>query len=159
MDENIPEPHLEEQVEYDIIPLPPEEPRDPSKTGNKPKQLRAMETLGYQVGRGLRRKIVNPDDVFKLAAIGSSDREIARWFDIDEATLRYNFNESLIKGREEVKMSIRQAQLKLALGGNAVMLIWLGKNLLGQSDTPDSADTNKILPWSDDEDTAQDSDD
>jgi hypothetical protein len=40
----------------------------------------------------------------------------------------------------------------VALKGNAVMLIWLGKNILGQSDTPISIDANKVLPYSDNED-------
>jgi hypothetical protein len=134
---------------YDIVALPPEEPVDPSKTGNKPKRLKAVEAFGYEVGRGLRKKVVTPDDVYKLAAIGSTDAEIARWFDIEESTLKYNFSGIIAKGREDVKMALRQAQLKLALGGNAVMQIWLGKNLLGQSDNPVNSDANAPLPWTD----------
>jgi hypothetical protein len=133
--------------DYDeLIPFV-EEPVDPSKTGNKPKQLVAMEVFGYEVGRGKTKKVVSPEDVYKLAAIGSTDREIAAWFGIKEDTLRYNFAESLTKGREDLKQSIRMAQLKLALSGNAVMLIWLGKNLLGQSDNPVESEANQPLPW------------
>jgi len=32
-----------------------------------------------------------------------------------------------------------------------VMLIWLGKNLLGQTDAPINSENTQILPWSDDE--------
>lgn len=139
--------HPPQTKEYDeVIPFI-EEPRDPSKTGNKPKQLVAVEVFGYEVGRGNRKRVVSPEDVYKLAAIGSTDREIARWFSIDENTLRYNFKEILAKGREELCQSIRHAQLKLALSGNAVMLIWLGKNLLGQSDNPTDSSENAPLPW------------
>ncbi len=123
---------------------------DPSKTGNKPKPLVAVEVYGYEVGRGRRKRVVNPKDVYELAQIGCNDREIARWFDITESTLKYNFADILEKGREDLKHSLRKAQINLALSGNAVMLIWLGKNLLGQSDTPNSSDSNQPLPWNDD---------
>ena len=133
----------------EIIDLVPRIEVDPSKTGNKPKQLVAAQVMGYQVGRGLRRRIVNPDDVYKLSALGCTDREIARWWDMDENTLRYNFSEVLEKGRIDIKMNLRRAQLDLALKGNAVMLIWLGKNVLGQSDNPFQAEDEKPLPWQD----------
>lgn len=139
------------QVEYEVVPLPPEEPRDPSKTGNKPKQLKAVEVYGYEVGRGNRKKIVTPEDVYHLAAIGCSDSEIARWFDIAESTLKYNFSEIIAKGREDIKMSLRRAMIKNALGGNAVMQIWLSKNWLGMSDNPTNTEANAPLPWSDNE--------
>jgi hypothetical protein len=137
----------ESEPQWEVIPYQDPPPPDPSKTGNKPKKLKALEVMGYEVGRGLRKRIVNPDDVYKLAQIGSTDREIARWFDIDENTLRYNFSDVLEKGRTELKQSLRMAQLKLALSGNAVMLIWLGKNILGQSDNAAASEENKPLPW------------
>jgi len=136
-----------EQV--DLV-IPYEEPEvDPSKTGNKPKQLVAVEVWGYEVGRGRRKKIIQPEQVYQLAEIGCNDREIARYFDMNENTLRYNFSDIMEKGRENLKHSLRRAQIKLALSGNAVMLIWLGKNLLGQTDTPNNSDETRPLPWSD----------
>ena len=141
-----------QESEESFTVLPYVEPQvDPSKTGNKPKQLVAVEVYGYQVGRGRRKRVVVPKDVYELASIGCTDREIAQWFDCDENTLRYNFSDILAKGREDLKHSLRRAQLKLALSGNAVMLIWLGKQMLGQSDQPNNTDADKILPWSDDE--------
>ena len=124
---------------------------DPSRTGPRPKKLKAVEVYGYEVGRGLRRRVINPDDVYKLAVIGSTDREIAQWFDMDENTLRYNFSDVIKKGREDLKQSLRMAQIKAALGGNVTMQIWLGKNLLGQSDNPTDTEDKKPLPWSDDD--------
>lgn len=144
-----------EEPKYDIIPLPPEEPRDPSKTGPKPKQLKAIEVWGYEVGRGNRKKVVSPDEIYNLAAIGCNDSEIARWFDIAETTLKSNFSEIMAKGREDVKMSLRRAMLKNALNGNAVMQIWLSKNMLGMSDNPTLADDQKPLPWTEDTDGAE----
>jgi hypothetical protein len=145
-----PDYQIREEDEYEIINTIVEEPRDPSKTGNKPKQLRAFEVQGYEIGRGLRRRIVNPDDVYKLAQLGCTDREIARWFDVDENTLRYNFSEILEKGRIDLKMSLRRAMLHNAIkNNNAAVQIFLSKNLLGYSDSPVNSDDEKPLPWTD----------
>ena len=148
---DIPNMEQEDLKDLELITLPEPEGEDPSKTGPKGKRLKAVEVEGYWVGRGVSRKFVTPDDVYKLAAIGSTNTEIARWFGIEEQTLRYNFSEILAKGREDVKQSLRMAQLKLALSGNAVMLIWLGKNLLGQTDQVQNTTSNQPLPWSDEE--------
>ena len=134
---------------YEVIPLPIEPTIDPSKTGPKPKQLKAIEVYGYQVGRGLNKRIINPDEIYHLAAIGCTDSDIARWFDLEPSTLKYNFSDILAKGREEVKISLRRAQLKLALSGNATMLIWLGKNILNQQETPTNTQDQQPLPWND----------
>lgn len=104
---------------------------------------------GLIVGRGKNQKVVPPDDVYRLAAFGCNDKEMAQWFQIKEDTLRYNFAEYIEKGRADLKHRLRSAQVKLALGGNATMLIWLGKNVLGQSENPNSSDANQPLPWSD----------
>ena len=119
----------------------------PKKTGPKPKKLVEATITGIAVGRD--KKVIPPQEVYKLAAIGCKNQEIADWFGIDENTMTYNFSEQLTKGRENLKQSLRRAQLSLALSGNAVMLIWLGKNILGQSDNPINSDANAPLPWSD----------
>lgn len=137
--------------DYEVIPLPPEPEPDPSKTGNKPKQLKAVEAMGYEVGRGLRKRIVSPEDVYKLAAIGCNTLEIARWFDIAENTLRYNFSDVIEKGREDLKHSLRRAMIQNALGGNAALQIFLAKNMLGMSDNPLASEERQPLPWKDDE--------
>jgi hypothetical protein len=124
-----------------------ESEQDPSKTGPKPKKLVAVETMGYQVGRGINRRVVSPEEVYKLAALGCSTMEISRWFNIPEQTIRYNFSEIIENGREDLKQSLRHAQIKLALGGNATMLIWLGKQILGQQENPTSNEENSPLPW------------
>lgn len=108
-----------------------------------------IEVEGKVVGRD--EKIVPSADVFKLAAIGCKDIEIAEWFGIDSNTLRYNFSVELLKGRETLKHSLRRKQLEVAMSGNPTMLIFLGKNLLGQSDSPLASQEAKILPWEDSE--------
>lgn len=132
--------------EFDIIAFE-EEPHDPSKTGPAPKRLVAVEVLGYSVGRGKKKRVVTPDDVYKLAAIGCNDKEIATWFDIEYSTLRYNFSDIIEKGREDLKQTLRHAMIKNALSGNAAVQIFLAKNLLGMSDNGIETDDNKPLPW------------
>jgi hypothetical protein len=120
----------------------PKAKRKEPKTGTK-------EVEGRIVGRD--KKVIPPTEVFKLAQIGCKNQEIADWFGVDENTLTYNFSVELLKGREALKQSLRRAQLSLALGGNAVMLIFLGKNYLGQSDNPINTEAAAPLPWHDNE--------
>lgn len=105
---------------------------------------------GIVVGRD--KTIVPPADVEHFATLGCTDREIAKYFDISESTLRYNFSSFLIKGRHQLKTTLRQAQLKYALEGNATLLVWLGKNLLSQSDSGMTNDDVRPLPWTDEMD-------
>jgi hypothetical protein len=139
-------PQKESQEYSEVLPYV-EEPINPSKTGNKPKQLVAVEVYGYEVGRGRRKRVVVPKDVYELAVIGCNDREIARWFDLDENTLRYNFSDIMEKGREDLKHTLRRAMIKNALSGNAALQIFLAKNMLGMSDTPNQSEDKKPLPW------------
>ena len=74
-----------------------------------------------------------------------------RSFGINDDTLRYNLKDFLINGRQQLKNSLRRAQLRVALDGNATLLIWLGKQILGQAENPVNTDDNKPLPWNDDE--------
>jgi hypothetical protein len=137
--------------EYDTVIPYIEEPVNPSKTGNKPKQLVAVEVWGYEVGRGRNKRVVVPKDVYELAVIGCNDREIARWFDMNEDTLRYNFADIIQKGREDLKHTLRRAMIKNALNGNAALQIFLAKNFLGMSDNPVDNEGNAPLPWRDEE--------
>jgi hypothetical protein len=104
------------------------------------------------MGRGDNRRVVPPDEVYKLAKMGCSLEEISDWFDLPRETVKYNFRDLIAKAKSETNQSLRRAQIKLALGGNATMLIWLGKNMLGQSDSGITSDTSKVLPFTDDDD-------
>ena len=52
------------------------------------------------------------------------------------------------KHRTGGKMSLRRAQYKAAIDGNATMLIWMGKQNMGQKDKPDGDDISEPLPVS-----------
>jgi len=106
---------------------------------------------GLIVGRGAGRKVVPPDEVYKLASLGCTMEEMAEWFGVNRETLKYNFRDYIAKGQANLKQRLRQAQLQTALSGNATLLIWLGKNILGQSDNPIDSENVQPLPWSDDD--------
>ena len=121
------------------------------RTGPKPKEIEQGVIEGIVVGRD--KVIVPPQQVLELAALGCTDRDIARFFGIDENTLRYNFSEILIKGREELKISLRRAMIKNAISNmNVTMQIWLSKNILGMQDTPTNTEETEPLPWVEAED-------
>lgn len=109
---------------------------------------------GEKVVRGLivgrDKKIIPPNEVEHLASLGCSDRDIAEYYAISESTLRYNFSDFLVKGRHQLKTTLRQKQLQVALEGHPTMLIWLGKQYLGQGETQHNVG-EEILPFSDDE--------
>lgn len=107
------------------------------------------EVKGYIVGRDENQTVVPPEEVYKLAQIGCTIEEISDWFGVPANTIKYNFSDQIAKGRSETKQALRRAQIKLALQGNATMLVWLGKNMLGQSDNPLSINANGPLPWID----------
>jgi len=74
------------------------------------------------------------DEVEKLASYGCKNTEIADFFNCSVDTITNRFSDILRKGRAELKKTLRKAQIDYALKGNATLLIWLGKNELGQSD-------------------------
>lgn len=111
-------------------------------------QYTEITKIAMIVGRN--QTPVPPDEVELMAKIGCTDREIAEHFGITDSALRYNFTDFLVKGRSELKQRLRQAQLRVAFEGNATLLIWLGKQILGQTDSPLQAG-KEPLPFTDDD--------
>ena len=77
---------------------------------------------------------INTEQVEKLSGLGCTNTEIASFFGCDESLIRKSYSEFLIKGREKGKIRLRQWQMRAAERGNVAMLIWLGKQMLGQAD-------------------------
>lgn len=121
-----------------------------SKRGPKPKQLTEKIVMGLPVGRD--KKIVPPDEVYKLAALGCKNTEIADWFGVTEDAISRNFAAELTKAKSAVRISLRRAMLNNACqNNNAALQIFLAKNFLGMSDNPVDSEANTPLPWNDDE--------
>ena len=75
----------------------------------------------------------------QLGQLQPTDPEVAAFFGIStRAWMRWKrkkgYKEALERGREKGMLSIRREQYKQALDGNITMLIWLGKQQLGQTD-------------------------
>ena len=129
---------------------------NPHKTGNRPKKPVEATIKGIPIGR--EKVVVPPQQVYELSAIGCTDIDIARFFGVNENSLRYNFKTELIKGREDLKITLRRSMLKSAIqNANVVMQIFLAKNLIGYGDNGVSA-AEEPLPWTDEEVDARDLD-
>ena len=88
----------------------------------------------------------------KLCALQCTKLEIAAFFDMSDDTLSRrvreefdcSFAELFKEKRKKGKAALRRMQWQLAEKGNCSMLIWLGKNYLGQSDKLEQNVTNEI---------------
>ncbi len=119
----------------------------------KPYQVKNVKygektVIGRVVGR--KKTIIPEEEFLKLAELHCTWKEISEFYGVPETTMRENFRDLFIKGQTTTKQRLRQAQLKLALNGDRVMLIWLGKNILGQSESPVNSESEQVLPWLDD---------
>ena len=76
--------------------------------------------------------------VRKLASIQCTDDEIAAGLGCSQDTLARgrkrepDLDAAILEGRANGRMSLRRAQYQKAMDGNPAMLIWLGKQVLGQ---------------------------
>jgi len=91
--------------------------------------------------RDLEKPIVlDPSKVEALAAIQCTYEEIAHGLNVSVSTLERRrkenpeVEEAIKKGRTLGRRSLRRLQYAAAKSGNITMLIWLGKQYLGQSD-------------------------
>jgi hypothetical protein len=65
-------------------------------------------------------------------------------------TLNRNYKDVIATGKTLGKVALRRAQWRNAIEKNNVtMQIWLGKNVLNQTDTPLDEESGTILPWTD----------
>jgi hypothetical protein len=75
----------------------------------------------------------------KLCVLQCTDEELAAWFNVTTRTIerrrkKKSFAEVMARGRAKGRISVRRMQMKLLENGNATMGVWLGKNILGQTD-------------------------
>jgi hypothetical protein len=81
---------------------------------------------------GRPKKPIDENLVAELAFEGSSNREIADIVGCDDHTIESRFSALLKKKRAERRAGLRRAQNREALAGVPSLLIWLGKQELGQ---------------------------
>ena len=107
-------------------------------------------------GAGRPKIAVDMNRVERLCSWGCTHAEIADWLNISKRTLerlledekktyavlnpKTKATETLTlraimeRGYAHLRISLRRQQIKLLMEGNATMAVWLGKQLLGQTD-------------------------
>lgn len=102
------------------------------------------EDLPGQVKSSLYLKKKNPwrraqeidvDKLKEFLEVNMPVHRIAQYFGTTKETLYNKFGEMIIKSNVEFEHSVRRAQVRAANDLNPTMLIWLGKNNLGQIDS------------------------
>ena len=90
---------------------------------------------------------IDAEQVKRLARLHCTMQEMADFFGCHRDTLHNNFSAEIDKGRSEGNISLRRKQWQMAVEkGNVVMLIWLGKQMLGQRNETLESDSNAPLP-------------
>jgi hypothetical protein len=119
--------------------------RDGSKTGISDDDMHAVASRVAQhpaVLDLLSSKLVEEPEgaafshqaVQLLAQSGTPDTEIARLLNITVKTLREHATDALELGQTQHRVSLRLGQYRAAMVGDRSLLIWLGKQSLGQVD-------------------------
>lgn len=106
---------------------------------------------------GPYKKQIDYEQLDKLCAIQCTGEECASILGMDYDTLNNRLKEDGFGGFSDYftlksatgKMSLRRRQYTLAEEGNPTMLIWLGKQWLGQSEKKEItiADKEELTPW------------
>ena len=99
-----------------------------------------------------KTKLIDLRELEKLCAIHATYDEIASWFSVSHNTIdnrvadktpqdyegeKLTFKEIMDRGYARGRISLRRKQMQLAEQGNPTMLVWLGKQILGQRDQLD----------------------
>ena len=95
---------------------------------------------------GRPKIVLDMNAVEKLSMLHCTQEEIAYFIGCSVDTLQRNkeFGEVYKKGMALGKVSVRRKQFDVANGGHPGMLIWLGKQLLGQLESPELYDGDTL---------------
>lgn len=77
---------------------------------------------------------INPEQVKALAGIQCTVKEMCAVLGCSRTTIFEKYKNELREGRRMGKAELRRLQWNAAKDGNTGMLIWLGKQWLGQTD-------------------------
>ena len=96
------------------------------------------------------------DEIEKLYTIDCTDQDIADHLGISRKTVQRRkkndkkWQKAMRYGYAKGNRSLRAKQYQVALSGNTTMLVWLGKNRLGQTDKQEfnhqEVDNNAFVP-------------
>jgi len=112
-----------------------------------------------QLAKKAKGKPGRPRIEFDLAAveglgrIGATAVEMAAVLPASQSTIEHrladkecDFSKAYQKGFSLLKTSLRRKQVQVAMSGNTTMLIWLGKQILKQSDKHEVRSPDEIDP-------------
>ena len=100
--------------------------------------------------KGAPKKEVDVKVLRNLCEIQCTVKEMAFVLGVSVDTLNRNYKDVIQAGKSQGKIALRRAQWRNAIEKNNVtMQIWLGKNVLNQTDAPLDEEADQILPWSD----------
>lgn len=101
-------------------------------------------------GRKPKWQDLDREMIWRLACMQCTLREIADVMDVSHTLIAKHFSDLIEKGQSVGKKSLRRAQWDKALTDKSDrMLIFLGKQYLGQSDSPTNGEEDTPLPWED----------
>lgn len=86
---------------------------------------------------GRPKRQIDYETVRRMAAVMATDEEIAAFLGVSVDTLTRRgkeYHEAKEAGRQSGLLNLRRYQLEAAKAKNPTMLIWLGKQYLGQKD-------------------------
>lgn len=97
--------------------------------------------------RGQKRKEVDATAIEKAASIGCTQEEVALIVGCSVRTIqtRDDLRDAYERGGLRLKTSLRRLQWEKAEAGNVTMMIWLGKQLLGQKDRVEETLRSEVI--------------
>lgn len=100
-----------------------------------------IENQPEDIRRLLSREVEDPPNakfshktIQKMAMSGVSDKEIAMLLNVDKKEMVAEAKHALEYGRTVYRFLLHQRQFGAAMAGDRTMLVWLGKQKLGQMD-------------------------
>ena len=117
----------------------------------QPRRKYGEQTIkGIIVGQRENRRIIQIEQVRKLAALHLSYRDMAEFFGVKENTFRDNFRYEVERYRQVTKQRLMEAMMTNAFERmNPTVQIWMSKNILGWTDQPINTESSQVLPWLD----------
>lgn len=102
---------------------------------------------------GRPKKVIDQEQFEKLCGLQCTLDEMCCYFDCNTDTLEKWCKETYNKRFSDIfrikkgsgKISLRRKQFEVAMAGNSTMLIFLGKNMLGQTDKIETDNNEQVL--------------
>ncbi len=92
------------------------------------------------------------EQVKLLGTLHATQKEMANWFGLSQSTIEgymadhdCEFYKVYSKAASETSIGLRRLQLAKAEGGDSTMMIWLGKQILGQKEKNDITSDDKPM--------------